>query len=174
MLHFSVLGMLKYSIGWRPQKDPIEKRSDWEKIRLRKDPIEKRSDWEKIRLRKDPIEKRSDWEKIRLRKDSIEKRSNWEKIQLRIASIETSLDWEKTRMGNAEIEWHEDWNQTEHIMMKVILVKMGKSRWSKQWINYKKRGSRGSEQLIIDEWAVCREIWSIVPLKKDIYSMAHL
>ena len=24
MLHFSVLGMLKYSIGWRPQKDPIE------------------------------------------------------------------------------------------------------------------------------------------------------
>ena len=122
MLHFSVLGMLKYSIGWRPQKDPIEKRSDWEKIRLRKDLIEKRFDWEKIRLRK----------------DSIEKRSNWEKIQLRIASIETSLDWEKTRMGNAEIEWHEDWNQTEHIMMKVILVKMGKSRWSKQWINYKK------------------------------------
>ena len=126
------------------------------------------------RPQKDPIEKRSDWEKIRLRKDSIEKRSNWEKIQLRIASIETSLDWEKTRMRNAEIEWHEDWNQTEHIMMKVILVKMGKSRWSKQWINYKKRGSRGSEQLIIDEWAVCREIWSIVPLKKDIYSMAHL
>ena len=38
----------------------------------------------------------------------------------------------------------------------------------------KKSGSRGSEQLIIDEWAVCREIWSIVPLKKDIYSMAHL
>ena len=118
--------------------------------------------------------KEFNWEKIRLRKDSIEKRSNWGKIQLRIASIETSLDWEKTRMGNAEIEWHEDWNQTEHIMMKVILVKMGKSRWSKQWINYKKRGSRGSEQLIIDEWAVCREIWSIVPLKKDIYSMAHL
>ena len=103
----------------------------------------KRSNWEKIRLRKDPIEKRSDWEKIRLRKDSIEKRSNWEKIQLRIASIETSLDWEKTRMGNAEIEWHEDWNQTEHIMMKVILVKMGKSRWSKQWINYKKKGIQG-------------------------------
>ena len=38
----------------------------------------------------------------------------------------------------------------------------------------KKSGSRGSEQLIIDEWAVCQEIWSIVPLKKDVYSMAHL
>ena len=38
----------------------------------------------------------------------------------------------------------------------------------------KKRGSRESEQLIIDGWAVCWEIWSIVPLKKDIYSMAHL
>ena len=32
-------------------------------------------------------------------------------------------------MGNAEIEWHEDWNQTEHIMMKVILVKLGRQGW---------------------------------------------
>ena len=55
MLHFSVLGMLKYSIGWRPQKDPIEKRSDWEKIRLRKDSIENRSNWEEIWLRWDVI-----------------------------------------------------------------------------------------------------------------------
>ena len=53
--------LLKYSIGWRPQK-----KFNWEKIRLRKDPIEKRSDWEKFRLRKDPIEKRSDWESLQM------------------------------------------------------------------------------------------------------------
>ena len=75
--HRYAIFLLKYSIGWRPKKDSIEKRPDWEKTRLRKDPIEKRPDWEKTRLRKDPIEKRSDWEKIRLRKDQIEKRSDW-------------------------------------------------------------------------------------------------
>ena len=59
--HRYAIFLLKYSIGWRPKKDSIEKRPDWEKTRLRKDPIEKRPDWEKTRLRKDPIEKPGDW-----------------------------------------------------------------------------------------------------------------
>ena len=74
LAHRYAIFLLKYSIGWRPKKDSIEKRPDWEKTRLRKDKIEKRPDWEKTRLRKDKIEKRQDWEKTRLRKDQIEKR----------------------------------------------------------------------------------------------------
>ena len=84
---------LSSSWWWRPQKDSIEKRPDWEKTRLRKDPIEKRPDWEKTRLRKDPIEKRPDWEKTRLRKDPIEKRPDWEKTRLRKDPIEKPGHW---------------------------------------------------------------------------------
>ena len=50
LAHRYAIFLLKYSIGWRPKKDSIEKRPDWEKTRLRKDQIEKRPDWETWRL----------------------------------------------------------------------------------------------------------------------------
>ena len=153
---------LSSSWRWQPQKDSIEKRPDWEKTRLRKDPIEKRQDWEKTRLRKDQIEKRQDWEKTRLRKDQIEKRP----------------DWEKTRLRNLEIEWRKVWDHTdEQIKKSLVLVKIGKPSWSKQWIikvwAVKMVRSSDSEQWIIKEWAVCQKIWSVVPSKKVIYSRAN-
>ena len=127
--------LLKYSIGWRPQKDSIEKRSDWEKIWLRKDPIEKRFDWEKIRLRKDPIEKRSNWEKTRLRKDQIEKPADW---------VTQGLRPYRTYQEEGSF------SQDRH------LVKIGKPSWSKQWIikvwAVKMVRSSGSEQWIIKKY----------------------
>ena len=113
-------------------------------------------------LRKDPIENLSNWEKIRLRKDPIEKRSNWE----------------KTRLRNLEIEWRKVWDHTdEQIKKSLVLVKIGKPSWSKQWIikvwAVKMVRSSDSEQWIIKEWAVCQKIWSVVPSKKVIYSRAN-
>ena len=149
--HRYAIFLLKYSIGWRPKKDSIEKRPDWEKTRLRKDKIEKRPDWEKTRLRKDKIEKRPDWEKTRLRKDPIEKPGDWVTQGLR----------PYRRTDQEEFSFSQD-RQTKLIkqwIIKVWAVKMVRSSDSEQWI--------------IKEWAVCQKIWSVVPSKKVIYSRAN-
>ena len=67
MPYFSVLGILKYGIGWRPQIAPFENCSIWELLHLRIAPFENRSIWELLHLRNAPFEKCSIWEMLHLR-----------------------------------------------------------------------------------------------------------
>ena len=64
LLHFSVLGMLKYSIGWRPK---IENSRIWGSPNLRIAEFENRKTWELQDLRITGFENHRNWESNNLR-----------------------------------------------------------------------------------------------------------
>ena len=90
MPYFSVLGILKYGIGWRPQNAPFENCSIWEMFDLRIAPFEKCSIWEMFDLRIAPFEKCSIWEMFNLRNARFENCWIWETHNLRNMRMKTN------------------------------------------------------------------------------------
>ena len=84
MPYFSVLGILKYGIGWRPQNAPFENCSIWEMFDLRIAPFEKCSIWELLDLRNARFENCSIWELLNVRFAKFEKCWIWQMLDLRI------------------------------------------------------------------------------------------
>ena len=132
MPYFSVLGILKYGIGWRPQNAPFENCSIWEMFDLRIAPFEKCSIWEMLHLRNVRFENCFIWEMLHLRNVWFENCSIREMLHLRNAPFENCSIWELLLLRNARFEkW--GWRQIIHFEKAAILIKMVKFRISRQF-----------------------------------------
>ena len=107
MPYFSVLGILKYGIGWRPQNAAFENCSIWELLHLRNARFENCSIWEMLNLRNAGFENCYIWELLYLRNARFEKRRIWE-------------------------TW--GWRQILHFEKAAISIKKVNSILSKQWL----------------------------------------
>ena len=162
MSYFSVLGILKYGIGWRPQNAPFENCSIWEMFDLRIAPFEKCSIWEMLHLRNVRFENCFIWEMLHLRNVWFENCSIREMLHLRNAPFENCSIWELLLLRNARFEkW--GWRQIIHFEKAAISIKKVNSILfkHKQWVVKKKCNVPGNTQRVkYDRCTRLRSNWT--------------
>ena len=155
MPYFSVLGILNYGIGWRPQNAAFENCSIWELLHLRIAPFEKCSIWELLHLRNVEFEKCWIWELLHLRIAIFEKCTIWETQNLRNMRMKTNPTFWEGCNFNQEGQFDSIQTVTSSLTLTLMVEYVRVWVWFElpvqtfQWVDEPVRSVRQEEGVVL-------------------------